>query len=81
MSYLPSILLAAVGVLALVAVLIRTFRVLRRFRRTSSMVTTSITDRTGLLTARSAGLRVAIKQRRHPAPEQVALLTSEKGGH
>ena len=81
MSYLPSILLAAVGVLALGVVLIRTFGVLRRFRRASSMVTASVTDRTGLLKARSAGLRVAIEQRRRPAPEQVTLVTSKEGGH
>ncbi|OXM74808.1 MULTISPECIES: bacteriophage holin [Amycolatopsis] len=81
MSYLPSILLAAVGLLALIVVLIRTFGVLRRFRKASSMVTASVTDRTGLLKARSAGLRVALEQRRRPAPEQVELVTSKEGGH
>nr|WP_208401274.1 bacteriophage holin [Amycolatopsis granulosa] len=78
---MPSVLLAAAGVLALIVVLIRTVRVLRRFRRASSMVTVNITDRTGLLKARSAGLRVAIEQRRRPTPEQVALVTSKEGGH
>ncbi|MDQ0381750.1 bacteriophage holin [Amycolatopsis thermophila] len=81
MSYLPSIVLAAVGVIVLSVVLIRTFGVLRRFKRTSSMVTASVADRTGLLKARSAGLRVAIGQRRRPASEQVALVTSKEGGH
>lgn len=81
MSYLPSVVLAAVGVIVLGVVLIRTFGVLRRFKRTSSMVTASVADRTGLLKARSAGLRVAIGQRRRPASEQVALVTSKEGGH
>jgi hypothetical protein len=80
-SYLPSIVLAAAGLLALILVLIRTFGVLRRFKRASSMVTASVSDRTGLLKARSAGLRVAIDRRRRPAPEQVALVTSKEGGH
>lgn len=81
MSYLPSIVLAVVGVLVLVVVLIRTFGVLRRFRRASSMVTASVSDRTGLVKARTAGLRVAFERRRRPASEEVALVTSKEGGH
>ena len=64
MPYLPVWILLAAGVLLLVLLLVRTSGVLRRFRRTVSMVSTHTQDRTGLLRARSAALRVAVAERR-----------------
>lgn len=70
MSYLPSILLAAVGLVLLGALLIPVVRGLRRFRSALSMVRTNTTDRTSLLRARSAGVRVALEQRRRTPENQ-----------
>lgn len=70
MSYLPSILLAAAGLLLLVVPAFRVAGGLRRFRSTVSMVMTSTNDRTGLLRARAAGVRVALAQRRHTPENQ-----------
>jgi hypothetical protein len=61
---LTVIALIVLGLLVLAAILIRVLRVLRRFNQTVSMVTTNTQDRTGLLRARSAALRVAVGQRR-----------------
>jgi hypothetical protein len=58
------LVLVVAGLILLVAVLVRTRRVLRVFRQTASMVATNTQDRTGLIRARSAGLRVAFAQRR-----------------
>ncbi|HEY2058175.1 bacteriophage holin [Amycolatopsis sp. NBC_01480] len=68
MPYLPTVVLLAAGLLVLIVLLVRTLRVLRGFRRTMSMVATNTQERTGLLRARSAALRVAVVQRRE-APE------------
>lgn len=68
MSYLPSVVVAAVGLVALGLLLFWAFRGLRRFRAAMSMVSADYTERTGLLKARSAGLRVAFAQRRR-SPE------------
>ncbi|WP_020659713.1 bacteriophage holin [Amycolatopsis benzoatilytica] len=64
MPYLPVWILLAAGVLLLVLLLVRIFGVLRRFRRTVSMVSTRTQDRAGLIRARSAALRVAVAERR-----------------
>ncbi|MFF0145842.1 hypothetical protein ATK36_1028 [Amycolatopsis sulphurea] len=64
MPYLPTFVLLAAGLLLLVLLLVRTFRLLRRLRHTVSMVTTDTQDQTGLLRARSAALRVAVAERR-----------------
>jgi hypothetical protein len=69
-SYLPSIVLAAAGLLIFAALVIRVARGLRRFRSTLSMVATNANDRAGLLRARSAGVRVAIGQRRRKSENQ-----------
>jgi hypothetical protein len=63
-SNVPVIALIVLGLLVFAVVLIRVLRVLRRFNQTVSMVSTNAQDRTGLLRARSAALRVAVKQRR-----------------
>ncbi|WP_033287508.1 bacteriophage holin [Amycolatopsis jejuensis] len=64
MPYLPAYVLLAAGLVVLALLLVRIAGVLRRFRRTVSMVSTHTQDRTGLLRARSAALRVAVAERR-----------------
>ncbi|MEV6911978.1 bacteriophage holin [Amycolatopsis sp. NPDC051071] len=66
MSYLPSIALAVIGLIALFILLIKLRGVLRVLTHTMSMVATNTQKRTGLLRARSAALRVAIERRRGP---------------
>ncbi|TNC25445.1 bacteriophage holin [Amycolatopsis alkalitolerans] len=70
MSYLPSILLAAAGLVLLGVLLFVVVRGLRRFRSALTMVVTSTNDRAGLLRARSAGLRVAFRQLRRAGENQ-----------
>ncbi|MGW4057085.1 bacteriophage holin [Amycolatopsis sp. NPDC004747] len=70
MPYLPTAVLIALGLAVLVVLLVRTVKVLRAFRQTTSMVVTNTQDRAGLLRARSAGLRVAFAQRRRKAENQ-----------
>ncbi|MFI5606712.1 bacteriophage holin [Amycolatopsis sp. NPDC051903] len=70
MSYLPTYVLLAAGLLVLILLLVRTIRVLRGFRRTVSMVAEDTQDRTGLIRARSAALRVAVAQRRETPENQ-----------
>lgn len=70
MPYLPTIALAAVGLLLLLLLLVRTVKVLRGFRQTASMVATNTQDRAGLLRARTAALRVAFEQRRRKPENQ-----------
>lgn len=70
MSYLPSILLAVAGLVLLGVLLIPVVRGLRRFRSALSMVVTRTNDRAGLLKARSAGVRVALEQRRRTPENQ-----------
>ncbi|MEU5261084.1 bacteriophage holin [Amycolatopsis sp. NPDC021455] len=70
MPYLPTIVLAAAGLLLLVVLLVRTTRVLRGFKQTASMVATNTQDRAGLIRARTAALRVAFEQRRRKPENQ-----------
>ncbi|WP_179956745.1 bacteriophage holin [Amycolatopsis anabasis] len=70
MWYLPSIALAVLGLLLLGFLVVRVVRVLRRFQHTISMVATDTHDRTGLLRARSAAVRVALEQRRGASANQ-----------
>jgi uncharacterized protein YoxC len=68
--YLPTVVLVAIGLLLLVLLLVRTVKVLRRFKQTASMVATNTQDRAGLVRARSAALRVAFAQRRRKPENQ-----------
>lgn len=70
MSYVPSLVLVVAGLVLLVALLMKTRRVLRAFRQTASMVATNTQDRAGLIRARTAGLRVAFTQRRRRTENQ-----------
>ncbi|OLF18076.1 bacteriophage holin [Actinophytocola xanthii] len=64
MSYLPTWIVLAVGLVLLVAVLVRVARTVRRFGTTAASVNARIGDETGHLRARSAALRVAMKETR-----------------
>jgi len=68
--YLPTVVLAAIGLLLLVVLLVRTVKVLRGFKQTASMVATNTQDRAGLIRARSAALRVAFAERRRKPENQ-----------
>lgn len=70
-AYVPTIVLVAIGLVLLVALGVRVRKVLRLFGQTVSIVATNTQDRTGLLRARSAALRVAVAQRRHPSKNPV----------
>jgi hypothetical protein len=65
---LPSLVLVVVGVVALVAVVIRVVGSLRHFTKVSSRVSDNVGDGVGLLKARSAALGVAFAERRNDQP-------------
>jgi hypothetical protein len=62
--YLPSIVLAAAGLVLLGVLVARTFRALRRFSVVRNAAVTNAGDRAGLIRARAAGVRIALSQRR-----------------
>ncbi|OLF12234.1 hypothetical protein BLA60_09600 [Actinophytocola xinjiangensis] len=64
MSYLPAIVVVVVGLALLGALVIRGLRHVRRFGTVASASNARLSDRTGHLKARSAALRVAIKETR-----------------
>ncbi|MGH3774375.1 MAG: bacteriophage holin [Pseudonocardiaceae bacterium] len=66
MSYLISALAAAAGVVVLIALLMRLAGPVRGLARTARAGQSRFTDRSGLLTARIAALRVALTRRRRP---------------
>lgn len=60
-------MLLVLGVVLLLAFLIRLFGALRRARAVQRRVVSDLADRTGMLKARAAGLRVAVSERRNGA--------------
>ncbi|HEY7595511.1 MAG TPA: bacteriophage holin [Actinophytocola sp.] len=64
MSYLPTWILVAIGLALLGLVLTRALRNVRRFGTTAAGVNARFGDRTSTLRARTAALRVAVKQTR-----------------
>ncbi|WP_243788798.1 bacteriophage holin [Saccharopolyspora gloriosae] len=67
MPYVWSLVLFVVGVLLLLAVLIRLFTLLRRVKKVQRAVAADVSNRSGLLKARIAGLQVALAERRNGA--------------
>ena len=67
MPYIWSLVLLVLGVVLLLAFLIRLFGALRRTRAVQRRVVSDMADRTGMLKARAAGLRVAVSERRNGA--------------
>ncbi|MCT2583619.1 bacteriophage holin [Actinophytocola gossypii] len=80
MSYLPTWIAVAVGLVLLVAVLVRSARTVRRFGATASAVNARFGDETGHLRARSAALRVAMKETRARVKHTPADVPSERRG-
>lgn len=70
MPYLPSIVLAASGILFLGVLAARTLQALRRFSSVRDAAVTTTADRAGLIRARAAGVRIALGQRRRGRPNQ-----------
>ena len=64
MSYLPAIVVAVVGLVLLGALVVRSLRNVRRFGTVAAAVNARFSDETGHLKARSAALRVAVKETR-----------------
>ncbi|MEV0083540.1 bacteriophage holin [Saccharopolyspora sp. NPDC003752] len=65
MPYVWSLVLLVVGLVLLALLLVRLFRELRRFKAVQRQVFHDIDDRSGLVKARVAGLKVAFAQRRN----------------
>ncbi|MER7113084.1 bacteriophage holin [Saccharomonospora azurea] len=64
MLYVVSAVLVVVALSAVGFVAFRVIRLLRGYRATASMVSARTSDRIGLLRARSAAVRVAVRERR-----------------
>jgi len=64
MSYLPTLIVVAVGLLLLVVLLVRVSRHVRRFNRAAAAFGAHIGHETGTLKARYAALRVAMTETR-----------------
>jgi hypothetical protein len=79
MSYLPTWVVVAIGLVLLVLVLVRVIRDVRRFGVTAAAVNARIEDRRGTLRARSAALRVAMKQTRERVKRSSADVPSSRG--
>lgn len=59
-----TLVLLAVGLVLLVFLLVRTLMEVRRFRRVQRVAAHDLADRSGMVKARAAGLKVALSQRR-----------------
>ncbi|WP_186763339.1 bacteriophage holin [Lentzea tibetensis] len=64
MPYTPTLVLVALGLVALIVIMSRVIRSLRRFTSTRTLVNDRVGDGVGLLKARSAALKVAFAERR-----------------
>lgn len=67
MPYVSSLVLLVLGLILLVLLLFKSLRVFSRFRAVQKQVATDIIDRSGLVKARMAGVRVALDERRRRA--------------
>lgn len=80
MSYLPTWIVVVVGLVLLVMLLARVSRNVRRFAGTAAAVNARFGDATGTLRARSAALRVAIRETRTRVKHASADVPSERRG-
>ena len=80
MSYLPTWIVVVVGLGLLVLVLVRALRGVRRFNATVAVAGARIEDRRGTLRARSAALRVAMRQTRARVKRSSADVPSRSRG-
>lgn len=65
---MPSLVLVVLGVVALVAIVVRVVGSVRHFTKASSQVSDNVGNGVGLLKARSAALGVAFAERRKHQP-------------
>jgi hypothetical protein len=63
-SYVPAIGLVVIGLVILILALLRLARVARRFAATRARVNGEVNAATGMLRARTAALRIAVRNRR-----------------
>ncbi|MBE9373544.1 bacteriophage holin [Saccharopolyspora sp. HNM0983] len=63
-AYVPSLVLLTAALVLLALLLVRVYREVRRFQGVQQRVVRDVGDRSGLLKARVAGLRVAFAERR-----------------
>jgi len=80
MSYLPTWIVLAAGLVLLGFVLVRALRHVRRFGFTAAAVNARIGDRRGTLRARTAALRVAMKRTRAQWKHAPADVLSDSRG-
>lgn len=80
MSYLPTWIAIAVGLVLLVVVLVRALRDVRRVGAAAATVGARIEDRRGTLRARAAALRIAMKQTRARVKHASADVPSRRRG-
>jgi uncharacterized protein YoxC len=80
MSYLPALIVIAVGIVVLVVVLVRLRRHVRNFDQAADAVRTNFDYETGTLTARMAALRVAMKETRARVEHAPAAVPSNSRG-
>ncbi|GAB3293017.1 bacteriophage holin [Parasphingorhabdus pacifica] len=62
MPYVSSLVLLGIGLLLLVLLLIKTLRTLNLFRTVQKRAVVDFNDRSGMLKARMAGIRVAVDE-------------------
>jgi hypothetical protein len=80
MSYLPALVIVAVGLSLLVVVLVRVARHVREFNRAADATRAHIGDGTGTLRARLAALGVAMKETRARVKRAPAVVPSNSRG-
>jgi hypothetical protein len=80
MSYLPTWIVVVVGLLVLGWVLVRVVRHVRRFNRSASVAGAHFGHETGMLRARSAALRVAMRETRARVKHAPADVPSNSRG-
>jgi hypothetical protein len=80
MSYLPAWIAVAVGLSMLVWVVVRALRHVRRFNRAAASTGAHFDHETGTIRARSAALRVAMKETRARVERTPADVPSNSRG-
>jgi hypothetical protein len=80
MSYLPALILVVVGLLVLVAVLVRVWRHVRGFNQAADALRTNLGYETGTLRARLAAFQVAIRETRARVKRAPAVVPSNSRG-
>jgi uncharacterized membrane protein len=80
MSYLPAVIVVAVGIVVLVVVLVRLRRHVRVFNQAADAMRTNIDYETGTLKARIAALGVAMKETRARVKRAPAVVPSNSRG-